>query len=129
MKHIGVFGPKLMEKVLSCEKRVDIRLSQKAIAPYQQISRGDLILVKLSGGKVYGEARVENVLFYDRLNQNKLNRLKERYQRKSQTDDRFWRQSKRANYATVIFLTGIKRYLSPIVINKKDRSGWKVIKN
>ncbi len=126
-KHIAVFSKDQIDKVFRADKRVDIRLSKKAIAPYQQARRGELILIKKSGGKVYGEARIENVLFFDRLDGQKLTQLKKRYQSKSKTTNKFWRIRDKANYGSIIFLSELKRYLSPITVDKSDRSGWKVI--
>jgi predicted transcriptional regulator len=126
-KHIAIFSKDLLEKVFGKSKTVDIRLSKKAIAPYEQINRNDIILIKEPGGKVQGEALVDNVFFYSHLEPEDVRSLKDKYQNRSKTSDRFWEKKKGANYASIIFFKDIKKYLSPIKFDKSDRSGWKVI--
>jgi len=127
-KHIAIFSKNLIDKVFKTDKRVDVRLAQKAIAPYQKAERGDKILIKKSGGDVYGEAQIENVLFFGKLDKQKISRLKRRYQNQSKTSDQFWKDKINAKYASIIFLSDLKRYLSPVNVDKSDRSGWKVIR-
>jgi len=118
-----------MELVLKNQKTIDLRLSQKAISPYMQIKRGDLILIKKSGGKVYGQAKVKNVLFFDQLNKKKITQIKRKYQNRLKADSEFWQSKTKAKYGSLIWLSAIKRYLSPVKYSKSDRLAWKIILN
>lgn len=126
-KHLAVFSPDLIEKVFKGRKSLDIRLSKRAIAPYEQVKRGDKVLIKKSGGKVIGEAEVNNVLYFKNLTPQRLKVLQRKYQQRSMTSDRFWQDRRSVKYGTVIFLKEVKRYLSAIKIVKRDRCGWKII--
>ena len=125
--HLAIFSPQVIDKVLNKEKRIDIRLSQRAISPYQAIQRGDKILIKKSGGKVYGEAKVANVLFYNNLNQRKVGKLKEKYNKRVGMDNSFWQKKSQAKFATIIFFQSIRRYLAPISFKKRDSRAWVVL--
>ena len=126
-RHLAIFSPDLLTKVLQGEKKVDVRLSERAIPPYQAIHRNDRILIKKSGGKVFGEAKVSNVLFYDRLNPAKVKKIKRKYNKEIRADESFWQKKRKAKYATVIFLNSVKRYLGPINFTKHDRRAWVVL--
>ncbi len=126
MKHLAIFTKGSTDNIFRCKKTIDIRLSKRAIAPYQKIKRGDIILIKESGELVLGEARAENVLFFNNLNQEKLDSLKNRYQESSRTSNQFWERHRSARFCSIIFLTNVKRYLSPVSVDKRDRSGWKI---
>lgn len=125
--HLAIFSPELIAKVLQGQQRLDIRLSQRAIPPYQAIKRGDKILIKKPGGKIYGQAKVSNVLFYNNLNPRKVIKLRVRYARKLMIDPSFWKRKEIAKFATVIFFNSVKRYLAPISYKKSDRRAWVVI--
>lgn len=125
--HLAIFSPDLMLKILSGGKRIDVRLSQNAIVPYMAIQKGDKILIKKSGGKVYGELIVKNVFFYDNLNKKRITKIKRKYNRQVRADEAFWANKMNSKYATVIFLKSVKRYLSPVKYTKHDRRPWVVI--
>jgi hypothetical protein len=125
--HLAIFSFQSIDRVLSGEKRTDIRLSQRAIPPYRAIQRGDRVLIKESGGGVYGEAKVSNALFYNNLNQKKVENLKERYNKRVKMDSSFWRKKSQAQFATIIFFQSVRRYITPINFKKRDSRAWVVL--
>ena len=126
-RHLAIFSPDLIAKVLQNKQRLDIRLSQRAIPPYQAIKRGDKILIKKPGGKIYGEAKASNVLFFNNLNPRKIIKLRMRYGSKLMIGSNFWKRKEKAKFATVIFFNSVKRYLAPISFKKSDRRAWVVL--
>jgi len=128
-RHLAIFNPESIAKVIQNRQKIDIRLSQRAIPPYQAIKRGDKIFIKKSGGGIYGEAKVSNVLFFSKLNPAEVDRLRKRYGQRLSTAVGFWDKKKRAKFATVIFFDSVKRYLAPVKYAKSDRRAWVVIES
>lgn len=102
-------------------------MSKDKIAPFGVIKHGDIIMLKLKGGMVFGQVGVDNVLFYENLTGEIVGKLRKEYSSEMLVDDEFWTQHANARYATVIFLDNPKRYLAPLKVVKKDRRPWVVL--
>jgi len=128
MKHLAIFNDKrLIEKILSGEKKIEGRFSFKKSLPYCKIKKGDEIYLKESGGMVWGSVYVDNVLFHELSTAKDLENLKMKYHKQLKVGDDFWQKYKKVRYATLIFLTNPRRFLSGIKLRKKDRRGWVII--
>lgn len=123
-KHLAIFIDDHIEKILKGTKQIEGRFSLEKIAPYRQIAKGDIVLLKQSGGKILGEAEVENVLFYENLDGEKIGRLRREYGKDLGVDDRFWESKARSRYCSLIYLRNPRRYISPINYSKRDRRPW-----
>lgn len=127
-KHVGIFTPDIAELVLNGKKTIESRFSKSKIAPFGVISSGDLVYIKPSGKDIIGQFRVNKVIFYDGLNKDDIKALKEQFGQKVAVSDKFWKEKEDSNYATLIFITEVTRFLtSPIRFSKKDQRGWVVL--
>lgn len=127
-KHLAIYDSReLINKVFQGVKTIDGRFSTERTVPYEKIKKGDLILLKLSGGKILGEVRVANVLFYDHLEGERIGRLRKEYGKELAVDNDFWQRYRKAKYASIIFLTNPERYLIALKYPKHDRRGWVVL--
>lgn len=127
-RHLAIFSHKdYIEAILRRTKIIEGRLSKDKIAPFGVIKHGDIIMLKLKGGMVFGQVGVDNVLFYENLTGEIVGKLRKEYSSEMLVDDEFWTQHANARYATVIFLDNPKRYLAPLKIVKKDRRPWVVL--
>lgn len=127
-RHVAILSTKeLLDALLSGEKTVEARLSESKIAPFGLVGHGDEILLKLTGGLVYGQFTADNVLYYDHLDGETIGKLRKEYGHDMMVGDAYWQAHGNARYATIIFVTSPKRYLSPIKIEKKDRRPWIVL--
>jgi len=126
-RHLAIFLKGAADKVLSGEKKVEIRLSQNRTLPYLEVSKDDEILLKTSGERVIGRALVENVLFYDNLTPKMVRALQDVHFEDTAMEDSFWQKKLDSHFATVIFLKNPQKFISPINFRKKDRRGWVVI--
>jgi hypothetical protein len=127
-RHLAVISSlDLVDRVLSGQKTIEARLTANRAVPFGIISHGDEILFKNSGGLVYGQAIVSNVLFYEDLTGEMIGKLRKEYGQEMEVDDSYWQQHSNARYASIIFLSKPKRYLSPLKIDKKDRRPWVVL--
>ena len=62
--HLGIFSEPYLTYILDGKKIIDSRFSKNKIAPYNQITKKDIVIVKKSGGNVLGYFTVKNVLFF-----------------------------------------------------------------
>ena len=128
-KHLAIFAPSYIEKILTGEKTVEGRFSQPKIAPFETVKKGDIIFLKESGGKVLGQAEVDNVLYYENLDGETLGKIRREYQGDFMVDDKFWEAHAKARFATIIFLKKPERFISSPPLRKRDRRPWVVLEN
>jgi len=126
-RHLAIFLKGVAEKILSGQKSVEIRLSQNRIAPYLAVQKDDVIFLKNSGGKIIGQATVDNCLYFEMLNPSSLQQLENHYQKVAAMDKSFWAKHRNARFATVISLKKPIKFLMPVVFKKNDRRPWVVM--
>jgi predicted transcriptional regulator len=129
MKHLAVFIGDAIEKILKGEKTVEARLSLDKIIPFSKIKKGDIVYLKQSGGGVWGQVEVDNVLFYENLNGTAIGKLRKEYSFDMKVTDEFWVSKANSNFATFIFLKNPVRFLAPLKNKKKDRRSWVILEN
>lgn len=121
--HLGVFAEPYLSAILDGRKTVESRFALNRCAPYQQVSRGDVILLKKSGGPVVGLAVAGEPSFYS-LDPSVLEDLRNRFRTELYAEDEgFWTERAGKRYATLIRLEEAveTRHLS---VDKRDRRGW-----
>ena len=126
--HLAVFAEPFLSLILNGKKTIESRFSKNNISPFNKINRGDLVVLKKSGGNITGVFQSGKILNQRNLNSNLLNDLESKYGEKicSGIDPDFWKDRKDKNYATLIWVNKFKS-ISPFRINKKDRRGWVVL--
>ncbi|MEI8061514.1 MAG: ASCH domain-containing protein [Candidatus Berkelbacteria bacterium] len=123
-KHIAIFVGSAIDDILVGKKTVESRFSQNRVLPYAQVAKDDIILLKKSGGDILGQAIVDNVLYYDNLNQKSIEVLKKEYFVAAAVGEKFWQSKKNSKFGTLIFLKKPKRFVFPLQFKKKDRRPW-----
>lgn len=126
--HLAIFVEPYLEFILQGKKTVESRFSLNRIAPYQRVRKGDVILLKRSGGPIIGLCEISKVWNYE------LDPKSWKYIKKEFTysicaqDPQFWLTRKDASYAT---LMKIKHPLEidPVYWPKKNRMAWVVLHN
>ena len=126
-RHLAIFLKGVADKIISGEKEVEIRLSQKRISPYGQVAKDDEILLKNAGGKIIGKVKVDNCLYYEKLTPESVEEIKQKYHQAARMEESFWQNKNQAHFATIIFLKNPQKFLSPINYKKTDRRPWLVI--
>lgn len=127
--HLAIFNEPFLALVLSGEKKIESRFSINKICPYKKIKTGDIVILKLSGGLVVGIFVAGEVKFFDKLDQSILNTIENEYGELICTkyDEKFWEARNKANYVSLIEISSVKELL-PFKCEKKDRSGWSVLR-
>jgi hypothetical protein len=123
---LAVFVDPFLDYILDGSKTVESRFSANRCAPFGKVCRGDIVLLKGTGGPVIGIARIGAVWSY-RLNDSSWRLIRERFAAalRAQTPD-FWEQRSGAAFATLMSIDRVRR-LAPVEWKKRDRRGWVVL--
>jgi hypothetical protein len=132
-KHLAIFSQSAVKEIFAGKKIVETRFSQKRIAPFAQVSAGDLVYIKPSGEDIAGQFLVSKVIFFDNLDELDWQFIKSHYQKylslgSKELDFAYFQQKVEAKFGTIIFINRVEQFIvSPIKIEKKDKRGWVVL--
>ncbi len=125
--HLGVFSEPCLRYMLEGKKTIESRISKKKIAPYQKITKDDIVVVKKSGGGVVAYFTIKEIKFIN-LNEISINEIKNKYNKELCVSEEFWEQKKDSSYATLIFIDRLVK-LEPFKVNKRGMQTWIVLDN
>ena len=127
--HLAIFTEPFLSLLFEGKKTMESRFSINKIRPYQNVSEGDIIFIKKSGGPVCGYF-VAGKVFYFLNSKKNIDEIKVKYSNQICTGyvNRFWEERKNSKYITLIEITDLIQ-LNPINIEKKDRTAWVIIRN
>lgn len=123
-KHLGIFTKNNIEKIFSGKKTIDGRFSKIRISPYCDVAVGDTVYIKEPGEGVVGQFVVSKVIYFDHPDRKDLAELKNSYGKPMMVDDKFWSRLEKINYASLIFIKNVTKFLVPPTFDKKDSRGW-----
>ncbi len=109
----------LLPKIISGEKSIESRWYKCRFAPWDRIKKGDFVYFKNSGEKVKVKAKVEKVLQFDSLDQDKVEMILDKYGDDICLNSRNYNEyySER-NYCVLVFLDNVEELIEPFGINK-----------
>ena len=119
MDHLAILAKKrnLLPKIISGEKTIESRWYKFKKTPYNNISIGDTVYFKDSGEPANVKARVSEVLFFDNLDDDKINSILEEYGGKICIPLSYSSELTGKNFCTLIFLENIEK-IEPFNIDK-----------
>lgn len=120
--HLGVFSEPYLGYILEGRKTTESRFSKNKIAPYQQINKDDVVIMKKSSGNIVGYFTIKDVLFLD-LSEISIDEVKRKYGKELCVDEMFWLSKKNSNYATLIFIDEVVHF-EAFAIHKKGMQSW-----
>jgi len=123
--HIAIFVEPFLQFVLDGKKTIESRFSINKCAPFNKVSKGDIVLIKKSGGPIVAVCKISERWYYN-LDADSWNEIKSYKDSLCAHDPNFWKAKKNASYATLMKITHVKE-VSPLSIQKRDRRGWIVI--
>lgn len=123
MYHLAILRQPFLNMILDGTKTIESRFSYNKIIPFGKVEKGDVIYLKLSGGKVIAKAKVDNVQFYN-LTPEIVEEIRVKYGRDIGTD-RFedWTSTTKKKYCTLMWLKDIEK-ISPITVAPSHGSAW-----
>jgi len=128
MEHLAILSKKrkLLDKIISGEKKIESRWYKFKRPPYGLIRKGDIIYFKESGEPVSAKARVSKVITYENLNKELIREIIRKYGKLIGIDMSFMEQVIEKRYSILVFLDNVQK-ISPFEINKKGyglMSAW-----
>ncbi len=126
-KHLAIFNPDAVEAIFSGKKTIDGRFSKIKIPPFGCVSAGDSVLLKVSGEKIVGQFIVDRVFTFDHLKTDELSTLLKKYGKDLHLGKEFWLSHEKVNFATLMFIRSVNKFLVPPEISKKDLRPWVVL--
>lgn len=126
--HLAIFSEPYLSLIFRGEKTIESRFSKNKIGPYAKISKGDIVLMKKSGGPVIAYFIAGNVEYISNISKSKMKEIENNFGKQICThyDCNFWKVREETNYITLIDIKRIKR-INSILIEKRDRTGWVVL--
>ena len=102
--HLAVFKEPFLSLVLSGKKKVESRFSIKKSSPYEKIKKGDVVILKESGGLVVGFFISGKVKFFNNLNTNTMKEIENTYSELAcfGFDKNFWKTKSKTKYTSLI---------------------------
>ena len=120
--HLGIFTEPYLSYMLDGRKIIESRFSKNRIAPYHQMTKDDVVIIKQSGGPIVGLMTLQKVLYFD-LTIDSISKIREKYEACLCVDDTFWESKKECRYATLMVIDQIMK-VTPFSIRKKGMQSW-----
>src|SRR5262245_47413173 len=126
--HLAILVEPYLQFILDARKTVESRFSARRRAPYESVRRGDVVLLKRSGGPLLGISQIADVWFY-RLDPKSWKTIRAEFTAAlCAQDPDFWKQRRHASFATLMRLQHV-RSITPITCAKRDRRGWVILQS
>lgn len=127
VRHLAILDKEAAEVIFDGRKKIEGRFSQIKIPPYGKVSAGDVVLMKLPGGKIVGQFLVGKVVAYDHPTPQDIEELKNKYTKALALPTAFWLDHEKINYVTLMFIKTVTKFIIEPIVKKKDLRGWMVI--
>ena len=125
--HLAILVEPYLQFILDGKKTIESRFSVHRCPPYKKVYRGDIVLLKRSGGPIIGLCQVTEAWFYQ-LDPASWKTIKADFATAiCAQDPTFWQDREGASFATLIRIKHV-RTITPLHFIKRDRRGWVVLK-
>jgi hypothetical protein len=125
--HLAVFIEPYLSFIFEGKKTIESRFNIGKHAPFEQVSAGDVLLLKRSGGPVCGMCLISEVWFY-RLDPNSWREIEGFAASLCMDKSPFWEQKRKAaSFATLMRIEDATA-TPEISIDKIDPRSWVVLR-
>ena len=120
MEHLAILAKKrkLLSKIISGDKTIESRWYKFKKTPYQNISVNDIVYFKESGDPVSAKAKVSKVLFFDKLDEDKIKEILKEYGERICVPMSYSEELIGKNFCTLVFIDEVQS-VEPFNINKE----------
>jgi hypothetical protein len=123
--HVAIFQEPFLTWVFEGRKRVESRFSHHQVAPYGEVTPGDVIALKRVGGPIVGVCLATACWGY-RLDPKTWGHIRDQFAAVLCADnEEFWSTRKDARFATLVSIDHVRSVVG-IDYPKSDRRGWVV---
>ena len=127
VKQLAILKKDAALAIFDGRKKIEGRFSKIKIDPFNKVSRGDVVLMKLPGEDIIGQFIVDRVISYDHPTEFEFSDLKKKYQSELALNSDFWREREKINYITLMFIKSASKFIVPPQIAKRDLRPWVVL--
>lgn len=106
--HVAILLPRYIDLILCGRKTVESRLTTRLLPPFATVRTGDFIHCKASGGPYRAMARAGRIWYFDRLTPTRVERLRQRFDRRVCGEADYWHAKRESRYATFIELRDVQ---------------------
>lgn len=125
--HLVVVRQNYLNLLLSGKKHIECRLSAVCRPPFESVSRGDVLWLKLPSREIMGVARVAECRFRSLESGSDLIAWVRRFGNGIHAEAAFYRDAVAwARYATLVWVESVVR-ISPMCVTKSDQRAWVVM--
>ncbi len=125
--HLAVLVEPYLQFILDGRKTVESRFSARRCAPFECVQKGDIVLLKRSGGPIVGLCQIADTWFY-RLDPKSWKTVRKEFtEALCAQDPTFWKERRHASFVTLMRLQQV-RSIAPITCAKRDRRGWVILR-
>jgi ASC-1-like (ASCH) protein len=124
--HLVILKSCYLNAILAGRKRIESRFIKTRCTPFGQVHPGDKLFLKESGGPVCATATVATVNNFENLTPEKINQLKQRYNRYVRAGEKYWQSKANCKFGLLVWLKDVQP-IQPVRISKKDWRGWVVL--
>ena len=126
---LAIFNEPFLSLIYDKQKKIESRFSMNKRTPFEKVRKGDVIILKESGGLVTGVFVAGDVKYFQIANKKTLEVIETNYAEGicSNADANFWKSRAKSKYVTLIEVKKVKKIL-PFKSEKKDRSGWSILR-
>ena len=121
--HLAIMVEPYRSLLLEGEKTMESRFSQKMIHPFHRVSKGDIIILKKSGGDIVGVFEAKDVHYFELKSEQDVEAIKNEYNQQICCPDEFWDSKMNSRYATLIDVGHLMK-LAPIRVSFPNRRSW-----
>jgi dephospho-CoA kinase/ASC-1-like (ASCH) protein len=121
--HLAILNEPYLSLILDGTKTIESRFSQKRMIPYRQVDKGDIIILKKSGGAIVGLFEANTIDYFEPFNTDDVIKIKSEYNERLCCSDDFWSQKSTSRYATLIKIENLFK-LESIRASFKNRQAW-----
>lgn len=127
--HLAIFNEPFLSLIYQKEKKIESRFSINRRTPFEKVRKGDIVILKESGGMVTGVFVAGDVSYFQIANKKTLKVIEANYAEAicSNADANFWKAREKSKYVTFVEVKKVKK-ISPFKSEKRDRSGWSILR-
>ena len=121
--HLAIMVEPYLSLLLQGKKTIESRFSQRKMLPFHQVSKGDIVILKKSGGDIVGVFEAKDIHYFELKSEEDVKAIRNEYNQQLCCSDEFWNRKMKSHYATLI-VVGQLMELTPIHVSFKNRLSW-----